>query len=189
VIDGAAHARAPIDDLADALALGSESSARRLPAVRGGGGLRGGGADRRAPLLAVVSAVLAAPYAREDVVLDPIEGKMVSTPYVDLTLQVMRAFGADAAWIPHGSLRVAKGHPYRAREYAIEPDASAAAYPFCAAAIAGGSVRVDGVAPDSLQSDYQLLGILERMGCRVERGATSVTVRRRRRAASASKRT
>jgi len=190
VIDGAPRMRErPIDDLVTCLrALGAEAEilgANGCPPVRiHGGGLRGGRApiDARRSSQFVSAVLLAAPYAREDVVLDPIEGKMVSTPYVDLTLQVMRAFGADAAWIPHGSLRVAKGHPYRARDYAIEPDASAAAYPFCAAAIAGGSVRVEGVRSDSLQADWKLLDVLAEMGCTVERAEASVTVCRPERA-------
>ena len=186
VIDGAPRMRErPIDDLVSCLrALGAELEilgVNGCPPVRvHGGGLRGGRApiDARRSSQFVSAVLLAAPYAREDVVLDPIDGMLVSTPYVDLTLQVMGAFGADAAWIPHGSLRVAKGHPYAARNYAIEPDASAAAYPFCAAAIAGGSVRVEGVRSDSLQADWKLLDVLAEMGCTVERDATSVTVRR-----------
>jgi len=186
VIDGAPRMRErPIDDLVSCLrALGAELEilgVNGCPPVRvHGGGLRGGRApiDARRSSQFVSAVLLAAPYAREDVVLDPIDGMLVSTPYVDLTLQVMRTFGADAAWIPHGSLRVAKGHPYAARNFAIEPDASAAAYPFCAAAIAGGSVRVEGVRSDSLQADWKLLDVLAEMGCTVERDATSVTVRR-----------
>ena len=186
VIDGAPRMRErPIDDLVSCLrALGAEVEILGVdgcPPVRvHGGGLRGGRApiDARRSSQFVSAVLLAAPYAREDVVLDPIDGMLVSTPYVDLTLQVMRTFGADAAWIPHGSLRVAKGHPYAARNFAIEPDASAAAYPFCAAAIAGGSVRVEGVRSDSLQADWKLLDVLAEMGCTVERDATSVTVRR-----------
>ena len=186
VIDGAPRMRErPIDDLVSCLrALGAELEilgVNGCPPVRvHGGGLRGGRApiDARRSSQFVSAVLLAAPYAREDVVLDPIDGMLVSAPYVDLTLQVMGAFGADAAWIPHGSLRVAKGHPYAARNYAIEPDASAAAYPFCAAAIAGGSVRVEGVRSDSLQADWKLLDVLAEMGCTVERDATSVTVRR-----------
>jgi len=186
VIDGAPRMRErPIVDLVDCLrALGAEAEvlgAHGCPPVRvKGGGLRGGRApiDARRSSQFVSAVLLAAPYASEDVVLDPIDGAMVSTPYVDLTLQVMRAFGADATWIPHGSLRVARGHPYRARRYAVEPDASAAAYPFCAAAIAGGSVRVEGVRSDSLQADWKLLDVLSDMGCTIERDETSATVRR-----------
>src|SRR4030095_8110841 len=122
--------------------------------------------------------LLAAPYAREDVTLDPIDGVVISAPYVDLTLAVMKDFGADARWLPGGSLFVTAGRHYRGRDYAIEPDASAAAYPFCAAAIAGGRVRVEGVPQGSLQADFQIVDVLERMGCAVTRAADAVTVER-----------
>ena len=186
VIDGAPRMRErPIDDLVDALralGAGAEILGRNgCPPVRlAGGGFRGGRAtiDASRSSQFVSAVLLAAPYAREDVVLDPRDGVMVSTPYVDLTLQVMNAFGANATWLPGGSLRVAAGHPYAAREFAIEPDASAAAYPFCAAAIAGGAVRVEGVRSDSLQADWKLLDVLAEMGCSVERDANAVSVRR-----------
>ena len=194
VIDGSPRMRErPIDDLARALAaLGAEVEVlgeKGCPPVRVNGGLRGvngrlrgGLRGGRAPIDArrssqFVSAVLlAAPYARQDVVLEPIGGIVVSRPYVDLTLAVMTAFGADAGW-DGGALRVAAGCGYRGRSYAVEPDASAAAYPFAAAAIAGGSVRVSGLPRDSLQADLGLLEVLERMGCAVERGADGITVR------------
>jgi 3-phosphoshikimate 1-carboxyvinyltransferase len=186
VIDGAPRMRErPIDDLVDALrALGAEVEILGrggCPPVRvAGGGFAGGRAaiDARRSSQFVTAVLLAAPYARADVELAPIEGVVVSRPYVDLTLQVMGAFGAEAGWAPGGgTLRVAAGRPYRARRFPIEPDASAAAYPFAAAAIAGGEVRVPGVPPDSLQSDFRLLGILERMGCTVERRGDTVAVR------------
>jgi 3-phosphoshikimate 1-carboxyvinyltransferase len=43
--------------------------------------------------------------------------------------------------------------------------------------VAGGRVRVAGLTPDSRQADVGLLGVLERMGCRVERQADGVTLR------------
>lgn len=186
VIDGAPRMRErPIDDLAAALvALGAtvEILGRGgCPPVRvAGGGLAGGRAaiDARRSSQFVTAVLLAAPYARGDVELAPVEGVVVSRPYVDLTLQVMGAFGARAGWAPDGrALRVAAGRPYRARRFTIEPDASAAAYPFAAAAIAGGEVRVPGVPADSLQADFRLLGILERMGCTVTRQGDAVAVR------------
>ena len=66
--------------------------------------------------------------------------------------------------------------PYRKRDYTVEPDASAATYPFCAAAIAGGRVRIEGIPERSHQSDFGILGLLERMGCTVTREGTTVTV-------------
>lgn len=185
-IDGTPRMRErPIDDLTHCLvALGAavEVLGRNgCPPVRTrGGGLEGGRApiDARRSSQFVSAVLLAAPYARNDVTLDPIDGVMVSTPYVDLTLDAMRAFGADARWLPHGSLFVASGRHYEGRPFAIECDASAAAYPFCAAAIAGGRVRVEGVPAGSLQSDFRLLDVLERMGCSVVRDAGAVAVER-----------
>lgn len=179
VIDGDGRMRErPIADLVAALTvLGARCEvlgARGCPPVRvAGGGLAGGTAriDARRSSQYVSAILLAAPYARADVTLVAESGRVVSRPYVDLTLSVMRAFGAEAGWSGRDALRVTAGRTYAARDYAIEPDASAAAYPFCAAAIAGGRVRVEGIAPDSLQSDFRLLDVLERMGCRVRRGA------------------
>jgi len=185
-IDGTPRMRErPIVDLSDCLvALGAGVEvlgANGCPPVRTkGGGLAGGRApiDARRSSQFVSAVLLAAPYARRDVTLDPVEGVMVSTPYVDLTLDAMRAFGADARWLPGGSLHVVAGRHYAGRPFAVECDASAAAYPFCAAAIAGGRVRVDGVPAGSLQSDFRLVDVLERMGCTVQREATAVTVER-----------
>jgi 3-phosphoshikimate 1-carboxyvinyltransferase len=111
------------------------------------------------------------------VVLEFAGGALVSKPYVELTLQMMRAFGAEADWIGPDALRVRAGRGYRGREYAIEPDASAAVYPFCAAAISGGRARVEGIPPESIQADLQVLEVLEAMGCEVERTADYTQVR------------
>ena len=182
VIDGSPRMRErPIDDLANALTgLGARceilGEAGCPPLRVPGGGLPGGTAliDASRSSQYVSAVLLAAPYAKADVELEIAGGVLVSRPYVELTLQVMDAFGARAEWSAPDRLRVAAGHPYRARDYAIEPDASSAAYPFCAAAIAGGRVRVDGVPRDSLQADFRLLDILEQMGCRVRRDADTV---------------
>jgi 3-phosphoshikimate 1-carboxyvinyltransferase len=143
-----------------------------------GGGLPGGHAtiDASRSSQYVSSVLMAAPYARSDVTLDFVGGQLVSRPYVELTLQVMRDFGAAARWTPEGGVRVNAGQTYGKRRYAVEPDASSAAYPFCAAAIAGGRITVEGVPPRSVQSDFALLEILQQMGCEVQRDRESVTV-------------
>jgi 3-phosphoshikimate 1-carboxyvinyltransferase len=145
----------------------------------GGGGLRGGRApiDARRSSQFVSAVLLTAPYARTDVTLDPIGGFVISAPYVDLTLDAMKAFGADARWLPGGSLFVASGRHYEGRPYAVECDASAAAYPVCAAAIAGGRVRVVGLGRDALQGDVRFVDVLEQMGARVERADDHIEVR------------
>jgi len=187
-LDGNARMRErSIEDLTDALArLGADVAVEGregCPPVRiGGGGLPGGEAtiDGSRSSQYVSGVLLAAPYAGRDVRLRFVDDVLVSRPYVDLTLGVMRDFGAEADW-DHGAtlgLRVRAGVPYRARHYAIEPDASSAVYPLCAAAIAGGRVEVAGLSAESPQADVRILDLLERMGCAVERRADSVAVAR-----------
>jgi 3-phosphoshikimate 1-carboxyvinyltransferase len=185
VIDGNPRMRArPIDDLVTALrALGVRIDAlgeQGCPPLRvHGGSLPGGRAeiDARRSSQYVSAVLLAAPYAQADVQLEFTAGILVSRPYVDLTLDVMRAFGAEADWRGRSALWVRAGRGYQARRYAIEPDASAAAYPFCAAAISGGRARVEGLPASSIQADLKLLEVLEAMGCQVLRGADASEVR------------
>ena len=185
VIDGSERMRErPIRDLVDALRqLGApvEVLGRAgCPPLRvQGGGLPGGKAtiDASRSSQYVSAVLLAAPCAERDVDLVFENEALVSAPYVDLTLELMRAFGAEAEWNTSGGIHVPAGRGYRGRSYAIEPDASAAAYPFCAAAISGGRVRVLGIPAASIQADLALLPILSRMGCQVHREAGAIELR------------
>jgi 3-phosphoshikimate 1-carboxyvinyltransferase len=122
--------------------------------------------------------LMAAPYAREGMTIE-VEGELVSAPYIEITADVMAAFGVEAEiddehW---ASFRVAPGQRYTGRHYAIEPDASNASYFFAAAAITGGEVRVEGLGTDSLQGDLDFVDVLEAMGCEVEMADTETVVR------------
>jgi 3-phosphoshikimate 1-carboxyvinyltransferase len=183
VLDGTARMRErPIGELAAALrALGAEVEtlgANGCPPLRvRGGGLAGGAIeiDARRSSQYVSGVLLAAPCAARDVAIALVDGKLVSRPFVDLTLQVMNEFGARADWTPSGGLAVARGG-YRGRRHAIEPDAQAAVYAFAAAAITGGRVVVEGIGPASRQPDLASLRAFEAMGCRVERAADRITL-------------
>jgi 3-phosphoshikimate 1-carboxyvinyltransferase len=185
VLDGTARMRErPIGELVDALQrLGVEVRAEGkngCPPVRARGGAAFGGevvVDARRSSQYVSALLLVAPYAARTVVLRLWDGALVSRPYVDVTLDVMRAFGAQARFSDHATLEVESGRTYRGRAFAIEPDASTAAYFFAAAAISGGRVRVDGLSGGSAQADMGFLGVLERMGCEVVREPASVEVR------------
>ena len=104
-----------------------------------------------------------------------VEGDLVSRPYVEMTIAVMRAFGASVREAAAGEW-VVEGGGYTAVDYAVEPDASAASYFFAAAAICGGKVRVDGLGESSLQGDIVFAKVLERMGASVDMGARSTVV-------------
>jgi len=181
-LDGNARMRErPIADLACALnALGADvvCGENGCPPIRVLGRGLSGGATRVSGALSsqFLSALLmAAPQAASAVELH-IEGRLVSRPYVDMTLGVMSRFGAEVQWISESALRVAS-RTYVATDFSIEPDASAASYFFAAAAITGGEVTVSGLSRDSVQGDVAFVQALERMGCAVAWADDAITVR------------
>lgn len=120
--------------------------------------------------------LMAAPLAQNDVVID-IEGELVSRPYVEMTCEVMRSFGVHVQTEPGGHrFLIPGGQRYSGREYAIEPDASAASYFWATAAILGGTATIEGLNERSLQGDVGFVRCLERMGCEVEFGSHSISV-------------
>jgi len=98
-----------------------------------------------------------------------LEGELVSRPYLEMTAQAMRDFGAQVTRRGERTFVIEHG-AYQGRVYAVEPDASAASYFFAAAAITGGRVRVEGLGTRSLQGDRGLVHILANMGCTLREG-------------------
>lgn len=90
----------------------------------------------------------------------------VSRPYIDMTVAVMEAFGASVV-VPGADRFVVTEGRYRAAEYPIEPDASAASYVWAAAALCGGEVRVEGLGSRSIQGDVRFAEVLGEMGAEV----------------------
>jgi 3-phosphoshikimate 1-carboxyvinyltransferase len=119
--------------------------------------------------------LMVAPYAKQDVSLELTDG-LVSKSYVDITLDVMAAYGVEVERESNHSFFIPAGQRYQPRIYPIEADASNASYFFSAAAITKGKVRVENLNPHSIQGDTGFPGILEEMGCKVIRGDTWVEV-------------
>lgn len=118
--------------------------------------------------------MLAAPGARGTMTIR-VEGELISRPYIEITAEVMRAFGVDVE-VDDDTFTVPGDQRYTARVYAIEPDASAASYFFAVAAITGGTVTIDGLGSTALQGDLQFVRVLEQIGCAVEMTETATTV-------------
>ena len=117
-----------------------------------------------------VSALLMAlPLAGAAVTVE-IEGELVSKPYVEITINLMRRFGVDVAREDWHQFRLAHSHYASPGQVMVEGDASSASYFLAAAAIGGGPVRVEGVGRDSIQGDVRFIEVLERMGARVGMG-------------------
>lgn len=87
--------------------------------------------------------------------------------YIEMTRKMMAQFGVRTEKSEDGLFTIPAGQTYRAEDYAIEPDISAACYFYGLAAILGISVTVMGVHEPSLQGDTAFLHILEQMGCRL----------------------
>ncbi|MFJ8697241.1 3-phosphoshikimate 1-carboxyvinyltransferase [Streptomyces roseolilacinus] len=100
---------------------------------------------------------------------------LVSVPYVEITLAMMRAFGAEP--VRDGDVFTVPPTGYRATTYAIEPDASTASYFFAAAALTGREVTVPGLGTGALQGDLRFTDVLRRMGAHVDTTADATTVR------------
>ena len=109
--------------------------------------------------------LLALPLAGGGVIV--VDGELISKPYVEITLNLMRRFGLEVQRNGWRSFEV-PGYAYLSPgEILVEGDASSASYFLAAGAIAGGPVRVTGVGKDSIQGDVRFVEVLERMGAEV----------------------
>lgn len=183
LLDGVARMRErPIEGLLEALrALGvdarSELGTGCPPVTVRSAGLRGGhvriaGAESSQFTSALL---MAAPYADGDTTIE-VEGELVSEPFVDMTVRVMRDFGVHVTNSQRGVFVVPAADGYSGRSYEIEPDATAASYFWAAAAITGGEVTVDGLDRSSIQGDMAFLDVMARMGAEVIYRTGSTTV-------------
>lgn len=182
-LDGNARMRErPIAPLVEALSaagvkvqceLGNECP----PVLMNTSGLPGGVMSVRGDLSSqyLSGLLMASPAARNDLTV-AVEGELVSRPYVDMTLSMMRSFGAEISEPRPNHFEIA-GHPYAARNYEIEPDASAASYFFAMAAVTSGEVTVEGLHRDALQGDVRFVDALVQMGCEANWGDNAITVR------------
>lgn len=96
--------------------------------------------------------------------------------YIQMTIDMMAQFGVHAEKVSEREYVIPAGQRYKALDYYIEPDASAAAYFWAMAAILGISVTVAHTHFDSLQGDVEFARILEQMGCQVEDRSEGITV-------------
>ena len=111
--------------------------------------------------------LLAAPYADKEVQIE-ITDKLVSVPYVEMTLRLMQSFGVS---VNHENFRLfhIPRQTYRSPgNIFVEGDASSASYFLAGAAITKGTVTVKGCGTDSLQGDARFAEVLGKMGAKVE---------------------
>jgi 3-phosphoshikimate 1-carboxyvinyltransferase len=120
--------------------------------------------------------LLSLPFVPGDSTVD-LQPPVSSAPYLDVTLELASAFGLRIGRGDHPGRRfqVSGGQQARATAHTVSGDWSAAAFPLVAAAIAGGTVTVEGVRADSPQGDRAVADVLRSFGAKVTVDETSVT--------------
>ncbi|KAG6435668.1 hypothetical protein SASPL_100543 [Salvia splendens] len=187
VLDGVPRMRErPIGDLVTGLKqLGAEVDCflgTDCPpvCVVGKGGLPGGKVKLSGSISSqyLTALLMAAPLALGDVEIEIID-KLISVPYVEMTLKLMERFGVsvehsdswDRFFVRGGQKYKSPGKAY------VEGDASSASYFLAGAAVTGGTVTVEGCGTSSLQGDVKFAEVLEKMGAEVTWTENNVTVK------------
>ncbi len=106
-----------------------------------------------------------------------VEGELISRPYVEITLNLMRRFGVDVKATGWRAFSVPPTFYKSPGTVRVEGDASSASYFLAAGAIGGGPVRVEGVGRDSIQGDVRFTEVLEKMGAEVSFEENSMAVK------------
>ena len=162
----------PMGPLLEALtslgARGSSVSGDGRPPIEVEGVLRGGRVSLSGSISSqfLSSLLIACPLAA-----NPSEIRVLpprrSEPYVEVTRQMVRAFGVEIV-VDEDAYLVPGGRTYHPTDVDIPGDFSSAAFPLVAAAITGGDVTVEGLDLGSPQGDRRIAQLLEMFGARVD---------------------
>jgi 3-phosphoshikimate 1-carboxyvinyltransferase len=161
----------PMKELLDALTLlgidARSATPEGFPPVTIQGGLRRGGVTRLdcSRSSQYLSALLMiGPFMAQGVTIE-LTGPPVSSPYIHLTLDVMKQFDVTARRMDDTTYQVPGGQTYISGTHAVEPDLSNAGYFWAAGAVTGRKIGVAHTGSRSLQGDFRQIYILEKMGC------------------------
>ena len=126
----------------------------------------------------VTGLLIALPLAERDTTIE-VEG-LVSTPYIDMTLETLERFGVEVMYHEgdYSEFYIEGGQEFKAVDYTIESDWSAAATIMVAAAIAG-EVTINNLSTLSRQADTAICRALERAGASLIIEESSITVAHR----------
>ena len=121
--------------------------------------------------------LLAAPLLGRQVTVR-VDGELISKPYVEITLNLMKRFGIEVKREEWHTFTVPAATYQSPGEIEVEGDASSASYFLAAGAIGHGPVRVDGVGRNSIQGDVRFAEALARMGAELSFGPNWIECRR-----------
>lgn len=166
----------PIGHLVDSLRQSGANidylEQENYPPLRLRGGFIGGDieVDGSVSSQFLTALLMTAPLAPKDTIIR-VKGELVSKPYIDITLNLMKTFGVEIANHHYQQFVVKGGQQYHSPgRYLVEGDASSASYFLAAGAIKGGTVKVTGIGRKSMQGDIRFADVLEKMGATITWG-------------------
>lgn len=106
--------------------------------------------------------LLAAPLAQKDVTIHVI-GRLVSRPYVDMTIDMMEKFGVRVKRDGYKKFHIKAGQKYHSGDFEIEGDASSATYFWGISQLTGEKIKVANIPNSSKQADIKVKNIIERI--------------------------
>ena len=131
-----------------------------------GGGLSGNKLSLKGDVSSqYISALLMIGPTLKSGLLLQLTGEIISRPYIRLTLQLMKDFGAEASWISDDTIEV-KPTPYNSSiAYFVESDWSAASYWYQIVALSNhAQVQLNGLFKESYQGDSRGAKVMEKLG-------------------------
>ncbi|MGI2170889.1 3-phosphoshikimate 1-carboxyvinyltransferase [Shewanella sp. MF05960] len=175
----------PIGDLVDALRqLGADVTYLKNdgfpPLTINATGLNGGDVDIAGDLSSqfLTALLMVAPLTKDSVNIK-IKGELVSKPYIDITIALMKQFGVEVINHQYQRFEIKAGQQYVSPgKVLVEGDASSASYFLAAGAIQGGEVKVTGVGRLSIQGDVKFADALAKMGADIEWGDDYIIARK-----------
>ncbi|UAL41679.1 3-phosphoshikimate 1-carboxyvinyltransferase [Shewanella inventionis] len=175
----------PIGDLVDALRqLGADVTYLKNegfpPLTINATGLSGGDVEIAGDLSSqfLTALLMVAPLTKDSVNIK-IKGELVSKPYIDITIALMKQFGVDVINHQYQRFEIKAGQQYVSPgKVLVEGDASSASYFLAAGAIQGGEVKVTGVGRLSIQGDVKFADALAQMGAQIEWGDDHIIARK-----------
>jgi 3-phosphoshikimate 1-carboxyvinyltransferase len=118
--------------------------------------------------------LMALPISKKEAKIEVI-GELISKPYIEITLKLMRKFGIKVRAIAWQHFEIPKNANYISPDVIyVEGDASSASYFLTAGAIAG-AVTVKGLGAGSIQGDVAFADAIEKMGGWVTYGDNHIT--------------
>ena len=132
-----------------------------------------------------ISALLMVAPMMENGLVMNIEKQVISKPYIDLTIGMMKDYGVHTKW-EENKITV-KPQKYKAVEYTVEQDWSAASYWYeIVSLLPGAEVKLPGLRKVSLQGDANVANLFSDLGVETEYLEDGIIIRHMKRKARKS---